>query len=321
MNNASTQNRPARISLPRPRLNAFLWKEMQTRMRGPRAHMLLTIYLAIAGALSMLLYIGAVVNNPRGQTGVGTVGTGVLVLLIGLQMVLVCFVTPAFAVSAISGERERQTFDLLRTTLISPLQIVLGKVTSSMGYTLLILFATIPLYSVAFLLGGIDLTQVVMALVIMLATALLFTMLGIFISSRMKSTIGAAILTYAIILGIVLGMPAVLLIGGPIVRALVTPTAATAGAATDITPALALAGLITVLFISISPITATLISQLSYQDTGSVWSVPQPYLTSTATTSGLSFPSPFIILIALYIVASLILLWLSVRRLSQADRV
>ena len=302
-----------------PRVNAFLQQELLLRMRGPRSHLLLTIYLAIASALAMLLYIGAVINNPRGQTGTGTVGTGVLVLLIGLQLVLVCFITPAFAVGTISGERERKTLDLVRTTLVTPSQIVVSKLLSAMGYSVLMILATVPLYSVAFLLGGIDVAQVVIALLIIVASAFLFTALGLFISSRMNSNLGAAILTYAIILGIVLGMPAVLLIGGPIVRALVTPTAVTASTATDITPALVIAGVITVLFISVSPITATLVSQLSYQETSSVWSVPQPFLTGSST-SGLSFPSPFLILVVLYMLAGLLLLWLTVRRLGQPDR-
>lgn len=300
-------------------LNAFLQQELQLRMRGPRAHLLLTIYLAIASALAMVMYIGAVVNNPRGQTGTGIVGTGVLVLLISLQLVLVCFITPAFAVGTISGERERKTLDLVRATLITPAQIVIGKLVSAMGYTLLMILATVPLYSVAFLLGGIDLAQVMIALLIILASAFLFTSLGLFVSSRMKSNLSATILTYAIILGIVLGMPAVLLIGGPIVRALVTPTAATAAAAADITPALVVAGIITVLFISISPITATLVSQLAYQDTNSIWTVPQPFLTG-APTGGLSFPSPFLILVVLYMLASIVLLWLTAWRLGQPDR-
>ncbi len=313
---SSSSSSPARQT---PRLNAFLQQELQLRMRGPRAHLLLTIYLAIASALAMLIYIGAAVNNPRGQTGTGVVGTSVLILLIGLQLVLVCFITPAFAVGTISGEREQKTLDLVRTTLITPGQMVIGKLASAMGYTVLMVLATVPLYSVAFLLGGVDVAQVIIALFIILAAAFLFTSLGLFVSSRMKSNLSATILTYAIILGIVLGMPVVLLIGGSFIRALVTPTASGASTAADITPALFVAGIVAVLFISVSPITAMLVSQLAYQETSSMWSVPQPFLTGSAT-GGLSFPSPFVILVVSYIAVGLLLLWLTAWRLGQPDR-
>ena len=113
-------------------------------------------------------------------------------------------------------------------------------------------------------------------------------------------------------------MPIVLLIGGTVMRSLLTPTAATAAAAADITPALFAAGVVAVLFISVSPITAMLVSQLAYQDTNSFWSVPQPFLTGSAT-GGLSFPSPFLILVVSYVIVGLVLLWLTAWRLGQPD--
>ncbi|NJM40505.1 MAG: ABC transporter permease subunit [Anaerolineae bacterium] len=141
----------------------------------------------------VVLYIGAAISAPRANSNNGSIGISLFSVLVGMQVVLVCFIAPALTVSAISSERERMTYDSLRATPLGARQIALGKLLSALGYVSLAVLATLPLFSIVFLLGGIELVQVLMALSVVLASAFLFTALGLFVSSRMRSTVGATI--------------------------------------------------------------------------------------------------------------------------------
>ena len=55
-----------------------------------------------------LLYLIGFLSGARTVGGAGAVGSVVFYFLVGMQILLVSFVAPAFTVSAISSERERQ---------------------------------------------------------------------------------------------------------------------------------------------------------------------------------------------------------------------
>ncbi|MBK8024641.1 MAG: hypothetical protein IPK19_25260 [Chloroflexi bacterium] len=58
--------------------------------------------------------------------------------IVGIELILILFIAPAFTAGAITGERERQTYDLLQTTLLSKATFVIGKLESALGYIVLL---------------------------------------------------------------------------------------------------------------------------------------------------------------------------------------
>jgi ABC-2 type transport system permease protein len=202
----------------RPRLGGFfranpvVIKELRGRMRGPRAFVVLTVYLLLMSSFVTLLYVVYVAstNNVYSGTNAQLIGKFVFGAVVGIELLLVCFIAPAFTAGAISGERERQTYDLLRTTLLSASSLVLGKLASALSYILLLLVAAFPLQSLAFLLGGVAPEEVLIASGLLIATAFLFGASGIFFSSLMRRTLGSTVLTYAFALMATLGLPLIL---------------------------------------------------------------------------------------------------------------
>jgi ABC-2 type transport system permease protein len=199
--------------------NPVTLKELRGRMRGARAFIVLIIYLVLMSAFVTLLY-ALYVTSGSSYTSLGGYSAGpdrqylgkfVFGSVVGIELLLVCFICPAFTVGAISGERERQTYDLLRTTLLRARALVTGKLISAMSYVMLLLVAALPLQSLAFLLGGIAPEEVAIATLLLLSTAFLYSAAGIFFSSIMRRTLGATILTYAFVLLDTLGLPLVLL--------------------------------------------------------------------------------------------------------------
>ncbi len=188
--------------------NPVILKELRGRMRGNRAFVVLTVYLGLMGLFTILLYLAYTasqtnVYGPSSQIAGKVVFAG----LVGIELFLVCFIAPAFTAGAISGERERQTYELLRTTLLPARSLVLGKLTSALAFIVLLLLAAVPLQSLAFLLGGVAPEEVLISLVVLLATSLASGTAGIFFSTIMKRTLGASVLTYAFALVSVLGLP------------------------------------------------------------------------------------------------------------------
>jgi ABC-type transport system involved in multi-copper enzyme maturation permease subunit len=193
--------------------NPVVLKELRGRMRGHRAFVVLTIYLALMSAFVGILYIVFALTNDTPATGAVAQQAGKFVFfsVVGFELLLVCFIGPAFTAGAISIERERQTFDLLRTTLLSAASLVVGKLTSALSYILILLVAAFPLQTLAFLLGGVAVEEILIGAVLLIATAFLFGTSGLFFSSIMRRTLGSTVLTYAFALLVNLALPIVLM--------------------------------------------------------------------------------------------------------------
>ncbi|HFE67193.1 MAG TPA: hypothetical protein ENJ93_08015, partial [Chloroflexi bacterium] len=100
--------------------NPVTVKELRSRMRGRKAFVVLTVYLLVMSLFILLIYaaFSAGSNDPFGPNA-RDVGKAIFAAIVGVQAFLVVFVGPAYTASAISGEKERQTYDLLRTTLLT----------------------------------------------------------------------------------------------------------------------------------------------------------------------------------------------------------
>lgn len=197
--------RPARRDLFR---NPVVVKELRSRMRGHRAFAVLTLYLLALGGVAVLVYLAYLSGSSSpGSTQGYTVGKGLFAAVLGVQIILVAFIGPAFTAAAISGERERQTFDILKTTLLSPHDLVLGKLVSALSYIFLLVLVSIPVQSIAFLLGGLSPVELVLSQLVILVAAVTYALYGLWCSAAMRSTIAATVATFAGMLLVLLGLP------------------------------------------------------------------------------------------------------------------
>jgi ABC-2 type transport system permease protein len=179
--------------------NPVIVKELRGRMRGRRAIILLTAYLALIGLVIGLVYIPLSTESsfngwdPDFRQGVGKAIFGIVVIL---ELLLVSFIGPALTSGSITSEREHQTFDLLRTTTLPARSLIMGKLWSSLMYLLLLIFTALPIESLAFLLGGVGLAEIVVSSLMLVITAAFYCTLGLFFSSFMKRTVAATVTSY-----------------------------------------------------------------------------------------------------------------------------
>ncbi len=187
-------------------------KELRGRMRGPRAFIGLTLYLALLAGFTVMIYLLAA-QSAASQAAFGggnpyasaSVGQAVFTVLLFLQVLLVVFLAPAATAGAISLEREKQTLDLLVATPVSTLGIVLGKLASALAFVFVLILASIPLTAVVFVFGGVGPEDIVRAYVVLFVIALGFGSVGILLSSLTRRTQSATVLTYLVVLVLTVG--------------------------------------------------------------------------------------------------------------------
>lgn len=157
--------------------NPLLNKEFRQRMRTNRAPIVVTGYLVAMAALTFFMLY----ENVQGQFALLLPARSEQVFLVVslLQMVVVAFLTPAFAAGSISGERERRTLAVLLTTPLSPVEILAGKILSSSALLALLVVVTLPLYSLVFLFGGAVPQEALAVFAFQLFTILLIAALSV----------------------------------------------------------------------------------------------------------------------------------------------
>lgn len=184
-------------------------KELRNRMRGRRAFVFLTFYLVVLGGLAWMIEL-LLERSFMGGFGAVTyasaqIGRGVFIGLLLVETLLVIFLAPAYTTGAISLEREKQTLDLLVTTPISSLAIVLGKLFSALTFVFLLIISSIPLTSLVFVFGGAAPEDVIKGYLMLLVTAVGLGSIGLFCSTLFRRTQAATVVTYFVVLAITLG--------------------------------------------------------------------------------------------------------------------
>jgi ABC-type transport system involved in multi-copper enzyme maturation permease subunit len=184
-------------------------KELRGRMRGKRAFVILTIHLLLVAGFAWMI---AALAERSYSGGFGSsfsasaeIGRGLFIAIVFLLTLITLILAPASTAGAISLEREKQTLDLLTTTPISSLAIVLGKLASALSWILLLLLASIPIVALVFTFGGVAPDDLVRAYVILLATAVCYGAIGLFVSALVKRTQAATVINLVIVIFLTAG--------------------------------------------------------------------------------------------------------------------
>jgi len=292
------------------RLNPVMVKELRGRMRGLRGFTVITVFLTLMSLFTLLLYM---LQMPAGGAVVtGELGRQLFIGLLFIELLLILCIVPALTAGAISSERERKTYDLLQSTLISKATLVVGKYQSALGYILLLLLSAIPLQGLAFFFGGISEQELLLAQLILLMSALTLGAFGMYFSSFTERSLSATVRAYTVVLGITVGIPLVaqLLFRGAF-GAVVNNVAGSIGGSPSAEAAVIYLDMIAT---SLNPILATLRSQQMLID-------HQQLLTMRVTLSsnGATIPvlSPWLLLSVSYLALSAVLVGMAIRRMER----
>ena len=122
-----------------------------------------------------------------------------------MEFILLMFIVPAVTASAISGERERQTLDLMLTTRMSAGQIVTGKLLSALSTLFLLILSSFPAVAMVFVYGGITWTDAFSLILCYVTVAFFAGSIGICFSAAFKRSTVSTVVTYGTLTAVVAG--------------------------------------------------------------------------------------------------------------------
>lgn len=176
-------------------LNPVFRREAKTSLRNWK------IFYSIAGYILLVTIVAAIaiwqiMYNSYYASFDPSSMTDIYIGLTILELALVLLITPSLTAGSISGERERQTLDLLLVTKMSPFSIIFGKFLSGLSLIVLMIFATMPIFALIMYFGGTSIIYVLAITCYMMLVCGAFGAIAIFFSTVFKKTVTAMVFTY-----------------------------------------------------------------------------------------------------------------------------
>lgn len=112
--------------------------------------------------------------------------------LVGIQFTVLSFWCASSCGQAISREREMKTYDFLKTTRLTPVELLVGKLTGAPILGWFTVGCSVPVSAAVGILGGFGIRQIFWTYVLMLVFALFLGLLSLWISMLLEKSSAAA---------------------------------------------------------------------------------------------------------------------------------
>ncbi|MEC8557811.1 MAG: ABC transporter permease subunit [Planctomycetota bacterium] len=180
--------------------NPVLQRELLTNLRASRAFVLMLVYQMALASVLLVAY-------PSGRVDLSTDSSAARQLVdfffLG-QYILASLMAPTFASGAISGEKERKTYEMLLASPLRPWAIVIGKMIASLTHLVVLIFASLPIIMLALPLGGVSVWEVFAAYFWLTISIILFGSIGLACSCGFRRTASSLVVSYLVILPLVI---------------------------------------------------------------------------------------------------------------------
>ena len=181
--------------------NPVLQRELLTNLRASRSFWLMLLYQLALAAVLLVAY-------PSGQRVDLTSDQAQALQLVDFfflgQYIIASLMAPTFAAGAISGEKERKTYEMLLSSPLHPWAIVIGKMVASLTHLVVLIVASLPIIMLALPLGGVSIYEVLAAYLWLMMSVILFGSIGLACSGAFRRTASSLVVSYLIILPLVL---------------------------------------------------------------------------------------------------------------------
>lgn len=182
------------------RINPILKKELMVSSRNIKMSMAVMVFNLI---FALIVFIIMLVGKDYSMTEYYSSMVSVFPTIGIVESIILCLVIPIITSGSISGERERQTLDILLTTPVKPFSIACGKLMASLALVMMYVISGMPLISMAFIFGGMKWSNIFGYIGMMLYLGIYMGAVGINASSKRKSSVSATISSLVTVLAII----------------------------------------------------------------------------------------------------------------------
>ena len=181
------------------RINPIYRKEIMTRVRSFKFACYILGYNLILVLIALMGF--ELMFNARWNPYIDYSGASkVYFIIIGIETFMVVLLVPAFTAETIAGEREKQTMEILLTTVLKPMQIIRGKLFSSISMVVLLVFSSLPVISIVFTVGGINVSDILLFIAVITVISMYIGSMGIFASAALKKTVASTVVAYLLVI-------------------------------------------------------------------------------------------------------------------------
>ena len=187
------------------KMNPVYKREMRVSSRSVRLAVVLLLFngsLALVALLNMYSTLAQVRLTAEVQY---TSSLDLYLFVAVLEFALLLVIMPAITAGSISGERERQTLDLMLASRMEPWEIVIGKLAAAFSTMGLLIVSSFPILAMVFVYGGVTMRDVGVLLLSYVAAALFVGSLGLFSSALCRRTTTATVIAYGILGAVLFG--------------------------------------------------------------------------------------------------------------------
>ena len=179
-------------------------KDLRSYFTSPIAYIIVAIFLLLVGWMFVNLFSFFVQSNSQyASLNMGqkpTLSENVLRPLFGNMNVILLFIAPFITMRLIAEERKDHTIELLMTSPLKPISVVMGKFLAGTGLLLVIVGATLVYPLILQLIGQPDWGVVLGCYLGLFFICATYVAIGLFWSSRTENQVVAAVLTFGTLL-------------------------------------------------------------------------------------------------------------------------
>jgi ABC-type transport system involved in multi-copper enzyme maturation permease subunit len=189
--------------------------ELRQRLRTSRWPVVLGIWFLTIGAVAGLTWwaVNSQSNDPAVlQTRGTTLYDVVIFFVLGLGMLVV----PSLTATSVNGDRDHGVLATLQTTLLTPADIVVGKLLAAWAISVAFLLAAAPFLVWSWIAGGIEVGRMLLAVAVLTFVLAVICALGLMFSTLTARPIASAVLTYLSVAALTVGTVIAFLITLPL---------------------------------------------------------------------------------------------------------
>jgi len=183
---------------------AIAEKELRSYFASPIGYILIGLFSLLFGWFFYVYLMAFVQQSQQMMQFGGGGGANVNQMMIrGLfqnTAVIILFVMPMITMRTYSEEKRSGTIELLLTSPVTDVEIILGKFFGALGLYIALLAVTLPHMGILFLYGNPEWRPVAAAYLGLLLMGGTFVSLGLLISSTTNNQIVAGIVTFVVFL-------------------------------------------------------------------------------------------------------------------------
>jgi ABC-2 type transport system permease protein len=177
-------------------------KELRSYFASPIAYILIGFFLLPFGAF-FYLYLTAFVKQSLQQAQFGgamNINQSVIRYVLQNASVIILFIMPMITMRTYSEEKRSGTIELLLTSPVTDVEIILGKFFGALGLYAAMLSVTLIYIGILFVYGNPEWRPVAAAYLGLLLMGGTFVSLGLLISSTTSNQIVAGVVTFVVFL-------------------------------------------------------------------------------------------------------------------------